>query len=138
MLQREFAGEADGLGDVVEVVSDAAGEAAYGFHAMGVAEFLFQLALAGDVQSIALDVLVPGLGVRAEISGEGDTNDAAILLAEAGFEIANLAGGEELGEKAVAVAGFDIEAGDADGGKLLESVAEASRARDWRAQSAKW
>ena len=49
MVQREFAGEADGLGDVVEVVGDAACEAAYGFHAMGVAELLFQFALAGDV-----------------------------------------------------------------------------------------
>jgi proline dehydrogenase len=77
-------------------------------------ELLLQLALTGDVQSIALDVVVPGLRVRAEISGERDTNDAAILLAEASFEIANLASRKELGEKAVAVAGFDIKAENAD------------------------
>ena len=50
-LQRELAGEIDGLGDVVKVVGDAPGEAANGLHAMRVAELLFQFALAGDVQN---------------------------------------------------------------------------------------
>ena len=56
MLQGEFAGEADGLGNVVEIVSDATGKTPDGFHAMGVAELLLNLTLAGNVEDVSLNV----------------------------------------------------------------------------------
>ncbi len=126
LLQRELAGEADGLGDVVEVVGDATGEASDGLHAMGVAELLFELALTGDVPDIALDVLVPGLGVGAERSGDGDAEDAAILLAKAGLEIANLPVAHKLGEVAVAFGGIDVKAGNADGAKAPQGCSRVA------------
>ncbi len=124
VLQGQLAGEADGLGDVVEVVSDAAGEASDGFHAMGVVELLFEFALAGDVADIGLDVLVPGFGVGAERAGDGDAEQTAVLLAQAGFEIAEACRGEQFCEIAVALGEIGKERCRVEGDELLKGVAE--------------
>ena len=123
-LQRQFAGEADGLGDVVEVVSYTAGKTPHGFHAMRVAELLFEFALAGDVNHVALNVLAPGLGVGAEIAGKRDANDRAIPGAKMGLKIAHTAGLMQPGEVAVAVTGVRVKFRDRRAGKLLKRIAK--------------
>ena len=61
-----------------------------------------------------------GFGVGAEISGGGDTDDSAVFFAERSFEVTDVAGGEQLEEKVIAIAGFNAMAGDAGGRKLLK------------------
>jgi hypothetical protein len=74
-------------------VSDPTGEAADGFHAMGMMQLLFQLSLASDVPDVRLNVLVPVLNIGTEISGDGDTENAAVFFEKAGLEAAHMPGG---------------------------------------------
>ena len=77
-FQQEFGVSRDHHQQVVEVVGDAAGEPADGFHLLGLAELLLQGAAFGDVLGEKFEE--DGVAVVAEgASGEAHVDDGAIL-----------------------------------------------------------
>jgi hypothetical protein len=92
-------------------------------------QLLFQLSLAGDVPDVALNVLVPVLEVAAEISGDGDTENAAVFLAEAGLEVAHTPGDLQLAQITLAIGGIAMKMGSGAGTEILEAVSQKLQER---------
>ena len=92
---------------IVEVVSDSAGEAADCFHFLGLAELVFEDAAFGDVLSYGFEdvggFVAAGDGASADADGDG----RAVFALPADFESVHASGTTEFVDQAVVFGGID-------------------------------
>ena len=100
LVEQDLGVAADDHEQIVEVVSDAAGEAADGFHFLGLAELIFEDAALGDVFGDGFEdvggLVAAGDGAAADADGD----DGAVLALPADFETVHAAGAAEFVDQA--------------------------------------
>ena len=131
LVEQNFGVAADDHEQIVEVVSDAAGEAADGFHFLGLAELIFEDAALGDVFGDGFEdvggFVAAGDGAAADADGDGD----AVFALPADFEAVHASGAAEFVDQAGVFGGIDenvflgIEARDFEGGIVTEHSDES-------------
>src|SRR5258707_15568947 len=84
LVEENVSVSADDHEEVVEVVSDAAGEAADGFHFLGLAELVFEDAALGDVFGDGFEDVGGFVAAGDGASADADGDSFAVLAAPAG------------------------------------------------------
>ena len=107
LVEENLGVAADDHEQIVEVVSDAAGEAADGFHFLGLAELVFEDAAFGDVFGDGFEdvggLVSAGDGAAADADGDG----GAVFAFPADLETVHAAGAAEFVDQAGVFAGID-------------------------------
>src|ERR1039457_3084101 len=100
LVEQDFGITADDHEEVVEVMSDAAGEAAYGFHFLGLAELILEEAAGGDVFGDGLEHVGGFVAAGDVAAADADGDDAAVFALPAGFETVHASGAAEFVDQA--------------------------------------
>ena len=126
LVEQDLGVSADDHEEIVEVVGDAAGEAADGFHFLGLAELVFENAALGDVFGDGFEnvggFVAAGYGAAADADGD----DGAVFALPADFEAVHAPGAAEFVDQAGVFGGIDediflrIEGQDFESGVVAE------------------
>src|SRR5580698_2169993 len=106
LAEHDFGVSADYHEEIVEVVSDAAGEAAYGFHFLGLAELVFENAAFGDVFGDGFEDVggfIAGDGTAADADG----NDSCVFALPANFKAVHASAAAEFVDQTGVFGGVD-------------------------------
>ena len=130
LVEHDLGVSADDHEEIVEVVGDAAGEAADGFHFLGLAELVFENAALGDVFGNAFENVggfVAGDGTAADADGD----DGRVFALPANFEAVHAPAAAEFVDQAGMLGGVDediflrIERQDFESGVVAEHSDES-------------
>src|SRR5271155_1555175 len=100
LVEHALGVSADDHEEIVEVVSDAAGEAADGFHFLGLAELVFEKAAGGDVFGDGFEAVGGLVAAGDGAAADADGDDAAVFAFPASLETVHASGAAEFVDQA--------------------------------------